>query len=67
MPHRRPRHLGSFGSHFDELVPQFPDKASPDPDKGQQAERDARLKEKIDIHRLLFEQAWQLDGSGGDR
>ena len=60
MPHRRPRQSGSFGSHFDELVVQFPDKSAPEACNGQGAERDA-LQEKLDIHRLLFESAWRID------
>jgi hypothetical protein len=53
---------GSFGSHFDELVKHFPDEATTgklDPAKPRM-DPDA-LKEKIDIHALLFQQAWPLE------
>jgi len=65
LPHRRPRHRGSFGSHFDELVVQFPDKHSPGTRGKDDKQRPKRLQEKIDIHRLLFEHAWRMDGTGG--
>jgi len=59
MPHRRTRKKGSFGGHFDELVTHFPD-AQPEADDSSEADR--KLREKLDIHALLFEQAWRLDG-----
>ena len=59
MPHRRTRKKGSFGGHFDELVTHFPD-AQLEPDDSSEADR--KLREKRDIHALLFEQAWRLDG-----
>ena len=61
MPHRRPRQRGSFDSHFDELVVQFPDKHAPLAGGTEIGERPSRLQEKIDIHRLLFERAWRMD------
>ena len=61
MPHRRRVQKGSFGSHFDELVTQFPaDEPSAPPEK-KSAKRSAQLQEKISIHALLFQQAWQLE------
>jgi len=58
LPHRRPPRKGSFDGHFDELVTVFPANVPQSP--GQPTERSARLQEKIDIHALLFRQAWQL-------
>ena len=59
MTGKRPIIKGSFGGHFDELVKHFPN----DGPKGQaQARNERELKEKRDIHALLFEQAWRLDG-----
>ena len=57
MTGNRPIIKGSFGGHFDELVKHFPHDQKP-------AEpRDEReLKEKRDIHALLFERAWRMDG-----
>lgn len=63
MPHRRPRQRGSFGSHFDELVVQFPDKPVGKTESGNPSKRPQRLQERIDIHRLLFERAWRIDDS----
>ena len=61
MPHRRRVQKGSFGSHFDELVARFPaDEPSAAPEK-KSAERSAELQEKISIHALLFQQAWQME------
>ena len=60
MPHRRPRHRGSFASHFDELVVQFPEQAGSD-EAARDKHRATRLQEKIDVHRLLFERAWRMD------
>ena len=67
MPDGRPRQRGSFGSHFDELVVQFPDKQAPQMGGEAESGRPARLQEKIDIHRVLFEHAWQLDRPGVKR
>ena len=60
MPHRRPRDQGSFGSHFDELVVQFPDEPASD-QRTQLRRRSQRLQEKIDIHAALFRRAWDVD------
>jgi hypothetical protein len=63
MPGRRPIKKGSFGGHFDELVKHFPhERPKPrDCDEEQRA-----LKEKRDIHALLFERAWQLERERGE-
>jgi hypothetical protein len=58
VPHRRRIQKGSFGSHFDELVVQFPLAAQVD-DKP--SGRSRELQEKIDIHARLFQRAWRLD------
>ena len=60
MPHRRRVRKGSFDGHFDELVTVFPEVHAAQP-PGEGTERSAKLQEKIDIHALLFRQAWQLD------
>jgi hypothetical protein len=58
VPHRRRIQKGSFSSHFDELVVQFPvEKRSSD----QPSDRSLELQEKIEIHALLFKRAWQMD------
>ena len=62
MPHRRQVQKGSFSSHFDELVAQFPAGETPSPSGNSSTRRPQRLQEKIDIHALLFELAWKLDG-----
>ena len=62
MPHRRPVQKGSFGSHFDELVASFPPNEEQPPPR--QPRRDPELQQKIDIHRLLFELAWQAEKEG---
>ena len=59
MSRVRPSKKGSFGGHLEELVRHFPHEASAHAlpktvDK-------KSLKEKLDIHALLFERAWQLD------
>lgn len=61
MPHRRRVQKGSFGGHFDELVVQFSAEApqsagSASPGRGQ------ALQDRIDIHALLFEQVWKVEG-----
>jgi hypothetical protein len=61
MPHRRRVHKGSFGSHFDELVAQFPADEMPAPQRIDADSRSAKLQEKIDIHAWLFRQAWQVE------
>jgi len=58
MPHRRTTKKGSFGGHLDELVTHFPDA---DATPKQRARDNRDLKEKLDIHALLFEQAWRLE------
>ena len=64
MPHKRPVQKGSFGAHFDELVKHFPH--SPNDARSAPAfseRRGENLKEKLDIHALLFERAWRLDSA----
>ena len=58
MQHRRTRKKGSFGGHFDELVTHFPE---PEPKPDDRSGDNRKLKEKLDIHALLFEQAWRMD------
>ena len=57
MPSRRPVERGSFGGHFDELLPLFPEPPAPPATPGK---RSVRLQERIDIHAALFERAWQV-------
>ena len=64
MPHRRPRSNGSFDSHFDGLVVQFRDEPARNETKQEAPGRSKRLQEKIDIHALLFQRAWELDEDG---
>ena len=64
MPHRRPRTKGSFGAHFDELVTQFPARQQQRESSRDERGRSAELQEKLDIHALLFERAWQLERGG---
>lgn len=66
MPHRRQVQKGSFGSHLDELVKQFPGHQA-DQRAEPPHERSDRLQEKIDIHALLFEQAWAVEPEPPDR
>lgn len=66
MPHRRTVNKGSFGSHFDEMVGHF----TPEPSlvRTRPSDKDRReLRETLDIHALLFERAWSLDGGSQDR
>ena len=66
MPHKRPVEKGSFGAHFDELVKHFTHaprnamraRASPEP-------VNSELKDKLDIHAMLFDRAWGLDEKDG--
>ena len=58
MPHRRTIKKGSFGGHFDELVTQFPEAESR---PRQPSKKDSKLREKLDIHAALFEQAWRME------
>ena len=60
MPHRRVQ-KGSFGSHFDELLAKFPEGEPARPGGSPSPERSPELQEKIDIHALLFAQAWKID------
>ena len=62
MPHRRQVQKGSFSSHFDELVARFPAGETPSSPGNGSANRSQKLQDKIDIHALLFELAWKLDG-----
>lgn len=64
MPHRRRVKKGSFGSHFDELVAQFPSPISP-PRPNEPMDRSSKLQEKLDIHTWLFERAWRIEDEGG--
>ena len=59
MPGTRRARKGSFGGHLEELVKLFPDH-QPAPAEPPHA-RSKKLQEKIDIHALLFERAWELD------
>ena len=60
--HKRSVKKGSFRDHFDELVKHFP--YDPPEPKLPSSERAARnLQEQRDIHALLFERAWQLNGA----
>lgn len=64
MSHRRPV-KGSFGGHLEELVKHFPHEVAPrGPDEPKPKTGRQALKEKIDIHALLFQQAWKLDRDG---
>ncbi|MEO7277155.1 MAG: hypothetical protein ABIW33_03925 [Sphingomicrobium sp.] len=62
MPGTRPVRKGSFGGHFDGLVPLFPAPPCqrPKPSK-KRAGRSAKLQDKIDIHTVLFEMAWPVN------
>jgi hypothetical protein len=61
MPGRRPVQKGSFAGHFDELVKLFPEQP-PEADPATQRKRSKQLQDKIDIHRVLFERAWGMEG-----
>ena len=65
MPGTRPVKTGSFGGHFDEVVKHFAQPASPSAPRQTHAASRA-LREKRDIHALLFDQAWRLDGEQED-
>jgi hypothetical protein len=62
MPWRRQVKKGSFGGHFDELVRHFPEHNTTSESRAHQRPRE--LQEKLDIHALLFEQAWEVDRNG---
>jgi hypothetical protein len=62
VPHRRPDKKGSFGGHLEELVSQFPHELDTQGKVQEKPQVDRlRLKEKIDIHALLFQMAWQVE------
>ena len=61
---KRPIIRGSFGAHFDELVKHFPHDQS---EKQAKARDERGLIEKRDIHALLFERAWRMDGGKDER
>lgn len=62
MPDRRPGKPGSFGAHMDELVKHFPHEVATRKPLQPKPKMDSRaLKEKIDIHALLFKMAWQME------
>ena len=65
MPWRRKVKKGSFGGHFDELVQHFPENTTTSESRAHQRPRE--LQEKLDIHALLFERAWEVDRGGGGR
>ncbi|MCL6729090.1 hypothetical protein [Sphingomonas hankyongi] len=66
MSLKRPIKQGSFGGHFDELVKHFPHDR-PSASETDAEERRRSLREKRDIHALLFEQAWKLDRSTDEK
>jgi hypothetical protein len=66
MPWRRQVKKGSFGGHFDDLVQHFPEHESRS-SESQSHQRSRELQEKLDIHALLFERAWEIDRGGGNR
>ena len=62
MPHRRPVKSGSFGGHLEELVKHFPHEvAVRQADQKKRAIDRRKLQEKIDVHALLFQMAWQVE------
>lgn len=60
----RPRKSGSFAGDIGELIKHFPD-TSGQPSSNPVDLRE--LQEKRDIHAMLFEQAWRVDGAGRRR
>ena len=58
MTGKRPTIKGSFCSHLDDLVNHFPHHES---ETHAPTRKERELKEKRDIHALLFEQAWQMN------
>ena len=63
MSAKRPVKSGSFGGHLEELVKHFPHQTAT---RARPKSVDKQvLKEKLDIHALLFERAWQLDRDTG--
>ena len=62
MSAERPRKKGSFGGNLEELVKHFPHEAAPREKVRPKPTVDRqRLQEKIDIHALLFQMAWQVE------
>jgi hypothetical protein len=61
MPHLRRVQKGSFGSHLDELLAQFPAGETSSAANNLARERPEGLQERIDIHGLLFDRAWKLE------
>jgi hypothetical protein len=62
VPDRRPVNKGSFGGHLEELVKHFPhEKPVPKSNSPKRTSDRSALQEKIDIHALLFQMAWQVD------
>ena len=57
----RPRSSGSFAGDIGELIKHFPQDAR---ELGSRTMDARELQEKRDIHALLFEQAWRVDGAG---
>ena len=63
MAHRRPIKSGSFGGPLEELVKHFPHETAVRQADHRKPPIDRRkLQEKIDVHALLFQMAWQVDG-----
>ena len=55
MPGKRPVKKGSFGSHFDELVKNFP---HDEPEAKADGEDKANSLDHRNVHDRLFESAW---------
>ena len=64
MPNRKD-HRGSFGGHLDSVVKHFPADRGEAPTSPPENKRRSNLDEQRDIHTLLFERAWQMDGEPG--
>jgi hypothetical protein len=60
VPHRGEYRKGSFSSHFDDLIAQFPAEPSAR-ETSEASDRSRDLQEKIDLHARLFERAWRMD------
>jgi len=56
----RPKNRGSFGGHLEELIKHFPAEAIARELDRPKVDSKA-LKEKIEIHAMLFQQAWRLE------
>jgi hypothetical protein len=61
MPHWRQVQKGSFGSHLDELLTQFPASETSSATRVAVGDRAEGLQQKIDIHARLFERAWKVE------